>query len=461
MHGGQSFGHFDRDLAPYFANATDDECYQAMEALIYNLNSMHSRAGAQVPFSSLNLGTDTSEAGRRVTKNLLLAYMAGMGHHEQPIWPNIIFRVKEGVNFEAGTPNHDLLMLALEVAGGRMNPTFSFMDSSFNKEYGDDAGYMGCRTRVVANVCGPSQIAGRGNLSFTTLNLPGIALEHANHSKDSSVHAFIESLGHYIDLVIEQLLHRFEIQAKLKVKDMPFLMGQGLYLDSEKLGPDDEIREVIKHGTLSIGFCGLAECLKVLTGSHHGEDKYANIIGHRIISYLRDRCDQATEQYGLNFTLLATPAESTAGRFALADQKQYGVIEGVNDRGYYTNSFHVPVHHQTDPYTKINIEGPYHKYCNAGHISYVESASAFPSYNLQAMYTILKVMKEADMGYAGFNFPIDHCLDCQYSTGIFDTCPNCGSTSVRRIRRITGYLSTTDLFNDSKRLELEDRVIHK
>ena len=261
MHGGQSFAFFDFDMAPYMAKASDEEVYQAMEALIYNLNSMHSRAGAQVPFSSLNLGTDTSPAGRSVIKNVLLAYEKGLGRGENPIFPNIIFRVKEGVNLNPGDPNYDLFKLAIRVAAQRLNPTFAFMDSSFNSPYGEQVGYMGCRTRVIANKCGPAVTDGRGNLSFTTINLPRLAIK-----ADRNVMKFYQYLSDMIGLTCEQLYHRYQVQAQLRVRDMPFLMGQGLYLDSENLNPNDVIADVIKHGTLSVGFIGLAETLIALTG---------------------------------------------------------------------------------------------------------------------------------------------------------------------------------------------------
>lgn len=455
MHGGQSFAFFDRDLAPFVENASDHETYQAMEALIYNLNSMHSRAGAQVPFSSLNLGTETSEAARRVTKNLLLAYEAGLGRGENPIFPNIIFRVREGVSLNPEDPNYDLLQLAIRVSSKRLNPTFSFMDSSFNNEFGDQVGYMGCRTRVMANRKGPAVTDGRGNLSFTTVNLPRIAIK-----AERNIDQFYRLLDETLDLTFRQLYHRFGVQAKLKVRDMPFVMGQGLYMGSQSLNPYDAIEEVIKHGTLSPGFIGLAEALVALTGQHQGQSEEVQALGLQIVEHLRRKVDEASAKYDLNYTLLATPAESVSGRFARLDRKEFGIIPGVTDKGYYTNSFHIPVGYPISIFDKISLEGPYHKYCNAGHISYVEMASP-PLHNPQAVEAIIKHMRASDMGYAAINFPVDYCTSCS-TTGVIneDSCPRCESPEIRRVRRITGYLSTVDRFNDSKVAELNDRTVH-
>lgn len=456
MHGGQSFAFFDRDIALYVENADEEETYQAMEALVYNLNSMHSRAGAQVPFSSINVGTETSEAARKVTRNLILAYEAGLGRGENPIFPNIIFRVQEGVNFNPEDPNYDLFKLALRVAAKRLNPTFSFMDSSFNKEWGDQVSYMGCRTRVMANRRGPAVTDGRGNLSFTTINLPRLAIK-----AERDLQKFYRLLDDIMTLAIRQLYHRFEVQAKLKVKDMPFVMGQALYLNSQELKDCDPIRDAIVNGTLSVGFIGLAEALTALTGRHHGQDKDAQVLGQEIVAHMRRRIDEACEEYDLNFTLLATPAEGLSGRFIAKDRKEYGIIPGVTNKEYYTNSFHIPVSFPISSFDKISLEGVYHKYCNAGHISYVEMASP-PVHNPEAMEAIVRHMKDSDMGYAAVNFPVDFCMGCN-TLGVIneDACPRCGSTAIRRVRRITGYLSTVDRFNDSKVAELNERIIHE
>lgn len=456
MHGGQAFPFFDTDIAEFVKDAEDNEIYQAMEALIYNLNSMHSRAGAQVPFSSLNIGTDTSTAARKVVKNLLLAYEKGLGRGENPIFPNIIFRLKEGINFNEGDPNYDLFKLAVRVASRRLNPTFSFMDASFNLPYGTEVSYMGCRTRVMANVNGPEVSEGRGNLSFTTINLPRVAIKSG-----TNIDKFYRELETVLDLAIRQLNHRYKVQANLKVRDMPFLMGQGLYMDSQGMQPNDKIEKVIKHGTLSIGFIGLAEALKVLVGKHHGESEDANALGLQIVEFMRNKTEQATKEYGNNYSLLATPAEGLSGRFIRLDRKEYGNIPGITDAEYYTNSFHIPVSHEISIFEKVAVEGPYHKYCNGGHISYIEFPSP-PIHNLEAIETVLRHMKEADIGYAGINFPVDYCMSCSY-TGVInkDECPMCGSIDLKRVRRITGYLSTVDRFNDAKQAELRDRVPHR
>ncbi|MEI8054659.1 MAG: anaerobic ribonucleoside-triphosphate reductase [bacterium] len=454
MHGGQSFAFFDRDMAPFVENADDNETYQAMEALIYNLNSMHSRAGAQVPFSSLNIGTETSEAGRRITRNVLLAYEKGLGMGETPIFPNIIFRVKEGVNYNPTDPNYDLFRLAISVATKRLNPTFSFMDSSFNKEFGDQVSYMGCRTRVIANRMGPAVTDGRGNLSFTTLNLPRLAIK-----AQRDLPKFYQELDAALELAAEQLHHRYNVQAKLKVRDMPFLMGQNLYVGTENLQANDSIEPAIKHGTLAIGFIGLAETLMALIGQHHGMSLEAQKLGEEIVVFMRNKTDALAERYNLNYTLLATPAEGLSGRFVKLDKEEYGIIKGVTDKEYYTNSFHVPVSYQISTHDKIRIEGVYHKYTNAGHISYVEF-SAPPKHNHDAIEKVLRCMKEANMGYVGINFPVDFCNACGHSGIIDDACPACASTSIKRIRRITGYLSTIDRFNDAKQAELKQRIAH-
>ena len=455
MHGGQSFAAFDRDMAPFVEDAGEDEIFQAMEALVYNLNSMHSRAGSQVPFSSINLGAETSQGARRITKNLLLAYERGLGRGENPIFPNIIFRIKEGINWSPGDPNYALLLLAMRVAGHRMNPTFSFMDSSFNRQYGDLVSYMGCRTRVMANVRGEEIADKRGNLSFTSINLPRIGIK-----SKGSIGKFYSELDRIIDLAINQLYQRFQVQCRLKVKDMPFLMGQHLYLDSENLKPDDTIESAIVHGTLSMGFIGLAETLVALTGQHHGESAEAQELGLEIVRYMREKIDTAVTQRNLNYTLLATPAEGLSGRFVAKDRDKFGVLEGITDREYYTNSYHIPVYYPISCFDKIAIEGPYHKFTNAGHISYVE-LEAPPRDNIAAVHDILKAMKEADMGYAGINFPIDYCNACEQTAVIpEEACPFCGSTDISRIRRITGYFSTVDRFNDAKIAELRDRLSH-
>ncbi|WP_136479669.1 anaerobic ribonucleoside triphosphate reductase [Acetivibrio thermocellus] len=446
---------------------TDRNTYQAMEAFIHNLNTMHSRAGAQVPFSSINYGTDISPEGRLVIKNLLLATEAGLGNGEPPIFPVQIFKVKEGINYNAGDPNYDMFKLACRVSAKRMFPNFAFLDAPFNLKYyrpgrpETEVAYMGCRTRVIGNVYDPSReiVYGRGNLSFTTINLPRIALR-----SNKNINNFFAELDEKIDLVIDQLLERFEVQARKKVKNLPFMMGQGVWIDSDKLGWEDEVREVLKHGTLSMGFIGLAECLKALTGKHHGESEESQKLGLKIIGHMRKRMDEASQKCKMNFTLLATPAEGLAGRFVKMDRKIYGSIEGVTDREYYTNSFHVPVYYEINAFDKIRIEAPYHELTNAGHITYIE-VDGDPTQNLQAFEKIIRAMKEAGIGYGAVNHPIDRDPVCGYTGIIGNTCPYCGreegEIKFERIRRITGYLvGTLDRFNNAKRSEERDRVKH-
>ena len=490
MHGGQSFAYFDRDMSVFVelekekqeslirqnlddlgltASAdeekikslvyerTKEETFQAMEGFIYNLNTMHSRAGAQVPFSSINFGTDTSEAGRMVSECFLLAYEKGLGKGESPLFPNVCFKIKEDVNFEEGDPNYDLFQLSMRVACKRLFPSYSFMDSSFNKPYrNEEVAYMGCRTRVIGNCNGPETTNCRGNLSFTTINLPRIGIR-----AEKDVSLFWKYLDEIFNLCVEQLLTRYNVQKQLKVKDFPFLMGQKLYLDSDELSPNDPIEKAIRHGTLTIGFIGLAECLTALMGKHHGESTDAQAFGIVIVGHLRRKCDEASKKYGLNFSLLATPAEQLSGKFTHLDVERYGVIKGVTDKEWYTNSFHIPVEYQINALDKIALEGAYHKFCNAGHISYVELQSA-PESNLSAFESLIRAMSEADMGYAAINFPVDICKDCGLNGVIKeDVCPKCGSENISRVRRITGYLSTLDRFNDSKLAEIKHRQVHQ
>ena len=446
----------------------DRATFQAMEALVHNLNTMHSRAGAQVPFSSINYGTDTSPEGRLVIKNVLLATEAGLGNGETPIFPIHIFKVKEGVNYNPGDPNYDLFKLACRVSAKRLFPNFSFIDAPYNLQYYKEGhpeteiAYMGCRTRVIGNVYDPEReiVTGRGNLSFTSINLPRLAIL-SNHNID----LFFDQLDSKITLVIEQLLERFEIQKKKKVRNYPFLMGQGIWIDSEKLNEDDEVGEVLKHGTLSVGFIGLAECLKALTGFHHGESKEAQNLGLEIIAFMRKRMDEASEKYGLNFSLLATPAEGLSGRFVRMDAEKFGKIPGVTDRDYYTNSFHVPVYYSISAFDKIKREAPYHALTNAGHITYIE-LDGDPLQNLDAFEQVIRCMKESGVGYGSVNHPVDRDPECGFTGIIGDECPKCGRKEedgehFERIRRITGYLvGTLDNFNNAKRAEVEDRVKH-
>lgn len=448
---------------------TNRATYQAMEALIHNLNTMNSRAGAQTPFSSINYGTDTSPEGRMVIKNVLLAQEAGLGNGETPIFPIHIFKIKDGINYNSCDPNYDLFKLACRVSAKRLFPNFSFIDAPYNLQYykeGDpdtEIAYMGCRTRVIGNNYDKSReiVTGRGNLSFTSINLPRLAIK-----ADHNVGAFFDMLDEMMDLAIDQLMHRFNIQCQKKVKNFPFLMGQGIWIDSDKLGPDDTVGEVLKHGTLSVGFIGLAETLKALIGVHHGESDEARELGMEIVTTMRNRLDEESKRTGLNFSLLATPAEGLSGRFVRMDAKKYGIIEGVTDRDYYTNSFHVPVYYPISAFEKIKIEAPYHELTNAGHISYIE-LDGDPLENLSAFEKVVRCMKESGIGYGAINHPVDRDPVCGYTGIIGECCPCCGrhedsgNVAFDRIRRITGYLvGTIDRFNDAKRSEVVDRVKH-
>ncbi len=424
----------------YALRKTTRDTYQAMEGLVHNLNTMHSRAGAQVPFSSINYGTDTSWEGRLAIEQLLLATEAGLGNGETPIFPIQIYRVKEGINFNPGDPNYDLFKLAMRVSAKRLFPNFSFIDAPFNLQYyipnhpETEVAYMGCRTRVMGNVCGKEIAPGRGNLSFTSINLPRIAIETGHDSW-----RFFAKLQEILEITLKQLLDRFDVQGKRLARNFPFLMGEGVWMDSEKLGEDDEVREVLKNGTLSIGFIGLAETLVALCGKHHGESREAQLLGLDIVGYIRRFCDRSSKELGLNITCLATPAEGLSGRFVKLDRERYGEIKGVTDREYYTNSFHVPVYFPITAAKKIEIEAPYHALTNAGHISYVEM-DGDASRNPEAFEAIIRHMKECGIGYGSINHPVDRDPVCGYNGIIGDVCPKCGRrhryTETETIKRI-------------------------
>ena len=463
MFGGQSVPAFDYYLAPYvkmtyeknvaelnrlasafggkpdqysrvpeFAwNKTVEQTDQAMEALVHNLNTMHSRAGAQVPFSSLNYGTDTSRWGRQVIYSLLKATHRGMGNGETPIFPVQIFKIKEGVNYNPEDPNYDLFQLAMRVSAERLFPNFSFMDSPYNAQYlkrdedghidpDTEVAYMGCRTRVMANVNGPETTSGRGNLSFTSVNLVRCALE-----SKGSFDIFLKNVYDACTIARDQLLHRFEIQKHRHVYNYPFLMGNGVYLDSGDLEWDDEIESALVHGTLSIGFIGLAEAMFCIFGQHHGESDAVWRHAFDTVRFMRDFCDRESEEHRLNFSLLATPAEGLSGKFVVKDKEKFGEIPGVTDKDYYTNSFHVPVYYNIGVAEKIEKEAPFHSLCNAGHITYVE-LDGDTTNNLSAFETIVRHMHDCGIGYGAINHPVDRDPICGYRGVIYDTCPCCG-----------------------------------
>jgi len=407
---------------------TDRDTQQAMEGFVHNLNTMHSRAGAQTPFSSINYGTDTSPEGRMVIRNILLALEAGLGHGETCIFPIHIFKVKEGVNYNEEDPNYDLFRLSCKVSAKRLFPNYTFLDSPFNLQYyvpgrpETEVATMGCRTRVMGNVYDPSREISysRGNLSFTSINLPRLAIE-ADHDEE----LFYEKLHGMLELVAQQLLDRFEIQASKHIYNYPFLMGQGVWLDSDHLTLQDDLREVLKHGTLSIGFIGLAETLTALYGHHHGEDEQWQEKGKQILSFMRKFCDDKSQELKMNFSLLATPAEGLSGRFIRMDQKRYGKLPGITDREYYTNSFHIPVWFPISVYDKIRLEAPYHALCNAGHISYVE-LDGDTARNVEAFESVVRCMHDFGIGYGSINHPVDRDPICGYVGIIGDVCPRCG-----------------------------------
>ena len=450
------------------AEETDKATFQAMEALVHNLNTMNSRAGAQVPFSSINYGTDTSAEGRLVMKNLLHATEDGLGGGETPIFPIQIFRVKDGVSYNPGDPNYDLYRLAIRTSAKRLFPNFSFLDAPFNLQYykpghpETEIAYMGCRTRVMGNVYDPSrEIAPRrGNLSFTSINLPRIAIKSGG-----DVQWFFEELERKMQLVAEQLDERLAIISKKRVLNFPFLMGQGVWIDSENLDWNDTVGEVLKHGTLTIGFIGLAEALKALRGAHHGESEESQNLGLEIISTMRAFTDKLARERKLNYSLIATPAEGLSGRFVRLDRERFGAIPGVTDREYYTNSFHVPVYYPCSAFHKLSIEAPYHALTNGGHISSVEM-DGDPLKNLDAFEKIVRFMHDQGIGYGSINHPVDRDPVCGYNGIIDDECPCChrveNGRPFERIRRITGYLvGTLDRFNNGKRAEERDRVKHE
>ena len=462
---------FENKAAQEFAyqeayDETNRKTYQAMEGFLHNLNTMHSRAGAQVPFSSINYGTDTSIEGRMLMRNLLEATEAGLGNGETFIFPIQIFKVKEGVNFNESDPNYDLFELAIRCSAKRLFPNFAFVDATFNKQFykegqpNTEIAYMGCRTRVLSNIHDPENqvVTGRGNLSFTSLNLVRLAL--ISKDKDD----FFEKLDYYVDLICDQLYDRLEIIKQKTKKNFPFLMGQGVWLGSDNLDRDEPIDEVLKNGTLSVGYIGLAEALTILCGNHHGESEEAQQLGLEIIGKMRAKTDARSQETKLNYSLIATPAEGLAGRFTKIDRQKFGTIKNVTDKSYYTNSFHVPVDYQIRIFDKLKIEAPYHELCNAGHISYVE-VDGNPVNNLESFKEIIVAMKELNIGYGSINHPIDRDPVCGYVGIINDECPKChrseDNIKFERIRRITGYLvGTLEQFNEAKKEEESKRVKH-
>ncbi|ACO84673.1 anaerobic ribonucleoside triphosphate reductase [Clostridium botulinum] len=489
MFGGQAHVNFDNDMALFIPNTRSEirkeilenlkglevqeevlnkekidelveerlrlRIHQAMQGIVYNLNTMHSRAGSQVPFSSINIGIPKNKDAALICEIFLKEYEKGLGKGEQPIFPNIIFRVKEGVNREEKDPYYYLFKLAAKIAGKRMNPTFMNMDSDFNKEYYDKGiipATMGCRTYVCSNISGEEGPAGRGNIAPTTINLPRVGI-----LAKKDINKFFNLLDNRLELARESLLHRYNVLKKLRVKDLPFVVGEGLMKGSENLLPDDSIEPILKQGSWAIGFIGIAETLTALIGSHHGETEEAKELGVKIVSHIRDFCDKYKEIDKLNWSCYATPAEGLSGKFILQDKKVFGEIKGVTDKNYYTNSYHIPVGFPISIKEKINIEAPYHKICNGGHISYIE-LDDYPSEEV-IMDIIQYAYRNTNISYMGINFHIKYCRECGTYLGVEEeACNNCGSTNIQGISRVTGYLSLDERFGSGKVAERADRT---
>ena len=453
----KSFGVKDEMIEELTEKKLKRAVEQSLQGIIYNLNTMHSRAGSQVPFSSINLGIPRSKDAALICEIFLLEYEKGLGKGEQPIFPNIIFRVKKGVNREPSDPYYYLFKLACRVASKRMNPTFMNLDADFNKYYYDKGvipATMGCRTYVCANVNGPSGSVGRGNIAPTTINLPRIGI-----LAKGNVDKYFEILDDRLNLARESLEHRYSVLKNLRVKDLPFVAGQRLMKGSENLKDNDSIEPILKQGTWAIGFIGLAEALTALIGSHHGETEEARKLGFETIKRIRDYTDKLTKETHLNWSTYATPAEGLSGKFIVKDKKKFGIIKGVTDKEYYTNSYHIPVGFKISIKNKIDIEAPYHKLCNGGHISYIE-LDDYPDPDV-----ILNILnyayKETNISYLGINFHIRYCKECGNYLGEDDIkCPECGSTDIQGISRVTGYLSLDERFGAGKSAERADRISH-
>ncbi len=488
MFGGQSHVDFENDMA-YFVGLTreeikkgidellqqtgsamnqealnklvedrlETEVRQAMQGIVYNLNTMHSRAGSQVPFSSLNIGIPKDDDAALVCKIFLEEYEKGLGKGEQPIFPNIIFRVKEGINREKEDKYYYLYELACRVASKRMNPMFMNLDADFNKKMYDEgvvAATMGCRTYIMGNVNGKPGPEGRGNIAPTTINLPRLGI-----LAKGDVQKFFEILDSRLELARESLIHRYDVLKKLKVKDLPFVAGQEIMRGSEGLEANDCIEPILKQGTFSIGFIGLAETLTALVGKHHGEDEESYKLGLKIIQHIRDFCDECIERDHLNWSCYATPAEGLSGKFILQDRNIFGEIKGVTDKNYYTNSYHIPVGHQISIKDKIEKEAPFHKKCNAGHITYIEM-DGYPT--PEAVKSVIDfAYKNTNISYMGINFHMKYCKECgERVEPDKNVCPSCGSDNIQGISRVTGYLSLDERFGSGKVAERADRTAH-
>jgi ribonucleoside-triphosphate reductase len=461
----------DDKLKQHAINMTVNRVHQAMEAFIHNMNTIHSRGGNQVVFSSINYGTDISAEGRCIIREMLNSTYDGVGNHATAIFPIQIWKKKRGVNFLPEDPNYDLYLLACKVTAKRFFPNFLNLDATFNqnplwkandsKRYKYEVATMGCRTRVFEDRFGESTSIARGNLSFSTINLPGLALSVQNESEENRIEIFMDKLKQAIDITGKQLYDRYQFQCTAMAKQFPLLMS-GMWVGSENLKPDDEVRSVLKHGTLGVGFIGLAECLVSLVGKHHGESNEAQELGLKIITFMRDEVKKLSDHYDLNFSVLATPAEGLSGKFTAKDKIKYGIVPGVTDKDYYTNSNHVPVYYHCSAAHKAKVEAPYHELTRGGHIFYVE-LDGDATHNIEAVMDIVNLIDKYNIGYGSINHNRNRCLDCSYEDASKDlkVCPNCGSHNIDKLQRITGYLvGTTDRWNSGKRAELEDRVTH-
>ncbi|MNK57580.1 Anaerobic ribonucleoside-triphosphate reductase [compost metagenome] len=455
----------------YAREETEIETKQAAESMIHNLNTMASRAGGQVPFTSITFGLCTSTEGRMVSNAILEASMKGLGHSETAIFPQLIFQCKQGINQSEKEPNYDLFLKAIECSSKRLFPNFVNVDADFNLQYYDPAdsdtaiATMGCRTRVISNRFGKAYQSGRGNISFNSINLTKLGIEYGivNGRTEPDIDEFWDKLDEVLDITLDGLLHRYDIQGNQPAKASDFMMQNGSWIDGEKLKPNQKVKDLLKMGSISIGFVGLAECLKALFGKHHGEDEDVWDFGKGLIQYIRSYCDRKSDEYDMNITCFATPAESLAGNFAKVLQKQYGKIEGVTNRDYLTNSFHIPVYYDIAAYKKIDLEAPFHKLTNAGHISYVELDGNARN-NQEAFKRIVQYALSKNMGYFSINHPVDKCMTCNFDGVINNDCPLCGEdneNNISRIRRVTGYLvGNLNRFNAAKRAEEQDRVRH-
>ena len=462
----------DERLCQHAMNKTVNRVHQAMEAFIHNMNTIHSRGGNQVVFSSINYGTDTSAEGRCIMRELLKSTYEGVGNGETAIFPIQIWKKKRGVSYLPEDRNYDLYQLACKVTARRFFPNFLNLDATFNrnsnwkaddpKRYLWEVATMGCRTRVFENRFGPKTSVARGNLSFTTINIVKLAIECMQIAdKEERINAFFAKLDNILEITAKQLDDRFQFQKTAFAKQFPLLMTK-LWIDCDKLQPSDTIESVLNQGTLGIGFIGLAECLKALIGKHHGESEEAQALGLRIVTYMRDRVNDFSERYQHNYSVLATPAEGLSGRFTKFDRKRFGEIEGVTDREYYTNSNHVPVYYKCSALHKAQVEAPYHDLPRGGHIFYVE-IDGDETHHPEVIANVVDMMDKYNIGYGSVNHNRNRCMDCGYenSDAKLDVCPKCGSQHIDRLQRITGYLvGTTDRWNQGKLAELNDRVTH-